>query len=194
MGFGKSQARGFEEVIDKSKARLDHLAFFKVIPPIRLFSKVKVTTKFYKEAVWGFIVGLPNSSIAMSVKVLEVGLKRKYKEGRLIELIDKLQVESSMKDLAHGIRIIRNAVMHEEKEYSDADALEVLRHVSSILNRIYPFNSLLLFLQCPSKHEFTESVENSKFYLANILRFKCPNCGKIVPYIVGTEFGIPMVE
>ncbi len=58
-----------------------------------MFKECKAKETFYKEAVQAYILGMPNSSVIMSIKNLELGLKCKFSERKLPlrELIDKLE-------------------------------------------------------------------------------------------------------
>ncbi len=75
----------------------------------------------------------------MSLKTLELGLKCKLgkENARLSNSINELEEKYRYKDLAHGFRILRNLIVHEEVECKEQDALEALRHVSEILNRLF---------------------------------------------------------
>ena len=191
---GASGPKGFEELAKNARNRVNHLAYFKVVPPMALFRACRTASSFYKEAVQAYILGMPNSSVVMSLKTLELGLKRKLgkENARLVELIDKLEEEPRFKDLAHGLRILRNHVVHGEKGCGEQDALEVLRHVSEILNRLFPFKEVLYRVTCGTcKTSYTATVRKEKSFLGNIIRTKCPNCGMINDFIIGTEWGIP---
>ena len=183
--------RGFEEFVKRVRERANYLAYFKIIPPIKLFNILKASEIFYKEAVSAYLFGLPHASIAMSRKVLELGLKAHLGQDKLSDLIDRLLKDKTMKDLAHGLRIIANIVMHEDKTYAETDALEFLRHTSAILNRLHPFSRVQISLKCSQNHEFTSDVNAEDFYLGNIFRYQCPICKTIVPYVIGVEYGIP---
>ena len=193
--LGASKAKGFEKLIDAARDRVNHLAYFKVIPPLRLFKEQNITATFYREAVQAYILGMPNSSVIMSLKTLELGLKHKLGESKanLIELINKLgELDEFKKDLAHGLRILRNIVAHEDRGCDERDALETLRHVSEILNRLFPFSEVTYLVTCNECNtEYKVPLNAKDFYLGNIIRVQCPKCKVINTVVIGEYLGVP---
>jgi len=65
--------------------------YFKVVPPLAMFKNCGVASAFYKEAVQANLLGMPNSSVIMSLKTLELGLRCKFKDrkAKLVELIER---------------------------------------------------------------------------------------------------------
>ena len=140
---------------------------------------------------------MPNSSVVMSLKTLELGLKCKLgkKNARLFDLINELKEEEQYKDLAHGFRILRNLIMHEKAECREQDALEALRHVSEILNRLFPFEEVYYTMTCNScKTSYKIKVKINDFFLGNIIRTQCPKCRIVNTIIIGAEWGIPQIH
>ena len=48
---GVSELRGFEELVRNARERINHLAYFKVVPPLAMFQTCNVPSAFYREAV-----------------------------------------------------------------------------------------------------------------------------------------------
>ena len=194
--LGISRFKGFEILVEDVRRRVDILAYFRVIPPLAAFRQCNIPSTFYKEAVQAYLLGMPNSSVVMSLKTLELGLKCKLgkRDARLKDLIDEVETMKEYKDLAHGFRILRNFVVHEEVECKEQDALEALRHVSEILNRIYPFKGLhypITCSYCGTQYGVKLSVE--EYFLGNVIRVPCPKCKSINTIIVGAEWGVPQI-
>ena len=192
--MGVSRFRGFEELAEDVRRRINILAYFKVIPPLAAFKQCNIPSTFYREAVQAYLLGMPNSSVVMSLKILELGLKCKTgkRDARLKDLID--ETIKDYKDLAHGFRILRNFVVHEETECKEQDALESLRHVSAILNRMYPFKELQYPTTCSScKVQYKIKLNAEEYFLGNIIRVRCPKCGAVNTIIIGAEWGVPQV-
>jgi len=156
-----------------------------------------VISTFYKEAVQSYILGMPNSSVVMSLKTLELGLKCKLgkKDMRLFDLIKLLEEDRRYKDMAHGFRILRNLIAHEKVECKEQDALEALRHVSEILNRLFPFEKAFYTVTCNICNKRYEiEVKNDEFFLGNTIRTQCPKCRTVNSITVGAEWGIAQIR
>ncbi|MCS7366132.1 MAG: DUF4145 domain-containing protein [archaeon GB-1867-035] len=189
-----SKARGFEEIINNARERVHYLEYFKVVPPMILFEKDHLTETFYKEAVLAYILGPPNSSIITALRVLEKGLRLRLNDEKsnLAQLIDEVKELRELKDLAHGLRILRNQIVHRDKESDDRDALEVLRHVSEVLNHLYPFDEVIHTITCSiCKNKYEHSIKAEEAYLCNIIKTKCKKCRRSNVIIIGKELGIP---
>lgn len=194
---GVSELRGFEELVGNARERINHLAYFRVIPPLAMFKACNISSTFYKEAVQAYILGMPNSSVVMSLKTLELGLKCKLgkKDARLVDLINEIEEKYRYKDLAHGFRILRNLIVHKEAECREQDALEALRHVSEILNRLFPFEGVYHTITCNTcKTSYKIEVKKNESFLGNVIRTQCPNCGTVNTTVIGTEWGVPQIR
>ena len=194
--FGISGQKGFEDLIKYARSRVDKLAYFKVTPPFSMFKECNIPSSFYREAVQAYILGMPNASVVMSLKTLELGLKCRLgeKKKNLYNLIKNLEGEEQYKDLAHGFRILRNLIVHDEKECKEQDAIEALRHVSEILNKLFPFKGVRYTITCNNcKTDYEIELDTDEFFLGNIIRTSCPKCKVINPLIIGTEWGVPQV-
>jgi hypothetical protein len=86
------------------------------------------------------LFGLPDASLPMAFRCLEIGLKQHYeivekKKPSLnaFELIDWSEKKLGKKvEIAQGIRILRN-LAHEEKTITEQDNLEAIRHITNII-------------------------------------------------------------
>jgi len=121
----------FFEAYDK---RVEYLQFARVILPLRFIQQVGGAEVLYQEAKLAYLYGLPNSSVAASVRCLEVGLRKAFEDregktarGHLVDLIDWSErlTGSQTAQLAHGFRLVRNLV-HTTKLVDEADALAEL--------------------------------------------------------------------
>ena len=196
MGYqtAKSKTASWENVIKKGDGNINLLATYKIIKPLNfIYSSGENTGQLYREAVLAFIFGLHNSSVSTSMRCLEIGLRKKYAEvnqnqppDKLVELIDWSETYlSSKKEIAHGFRILRNLI-HSDTLVKQQDALEALRHVSEILNLLYPYEYAtknLTCSQCNKPGNYRIYSENCLLY--NDISLKCNYCGRqiILPVI-----------
>jgi hypothetical protein len=93
-----------------------------VVEPCEFYNQVESGRRIYAEGIYAFLSGLPDASLQMTFRCLEIGLKRYYEdiEGKkpslkACELIDWSEKKlGSKKELVHGFRILRN-LTHEER-------------------------------------------------------------------------------
>jgi len=191
-GLGRAQFQAWEGFINKFNERLGHLSYNHVIEPCEFYDKVENGRKIYAEAVYSFLYGLPDASLQMTFRCLEIGLKRYYEntEGKKCslkawELIDWSEKKSGdKKELAHGFRILRN-LTHEEKTITEQDSLEAIRHVTQILNIFFPFPTATITVNCglcrtPSQM----SVLPDQLFLGNNIAVPCASCKTSTNYQV----------
>jgi len=189
--FGYSTAvnkiKGWDEFAKKYNERLNHLAYLKIIIPIGFFDKIKNGREIYREGVSSYLFGLPNASIPMVLRCLEIGLKYKHKEvggngkpKNLHEFINWSESHlGSKKELAHGFRILRNLI-HEEKIVKEQDIPECIRHISEILNILFPFESVSLSNNCTfCGNPYKAIVEKERYWLGNIIQILCNKCQRV---------------
>jgi len=77
LGYNK---QGWNEVIKKFEERITHLKYYKVIVPFGFFQKDSNAQIIYRESLNAHLLGLPNASLPLVIRVLELALKEKYKE------------------------------------------------------------------------------------------------------------------
>lgn len=115
--------------------------------------------------------------------------KRKYKiiekndppkERKLYKLTEwSEKFLGNKKELAHGFRILRN-IIHEDNILTEQDAKETIRHVSAILNLLYPFEQGSLTIVCnlcKNKHNYF--INKDKYYIGSILQLTCDKANSI---------------
>jgi len=188
--LGSSRFKEWEDFIKNFEKRLNHLAYFKVIIPIGLYPKIR---NFYREGVLSYLFGLPNSSVPMLIKSLEIGVKEKYKKEEkkdppknwnLYNLIEWCeQYLGRKKELAHGFRILRN-IIHEEKSLKEQDALECIRHTSEILVELFPFSTCKWGIECTCRNDIEVLIEREKAYIGNVLTVTCNRCKSQISFTV----------
>lgn len=179
-----------EPQTDLRKKRLSHLEYFHVIKPISLIRAIPETQALYGEAVDAYLFGLPNASVPMSIRCLELALGHAYDQaGRLpperntlFELIEwSEQLLGYRKEFAHGFRLLRNLI-HEPTLVDEPTALEVLRHVSSIINRVLPLPDygIRRYVCAGCLREQDAHITVSECWLGNITRTACSSCGRLI--------------
>jgi hypothetical protein len=191
-GLGRAPFQAWEGFINKFNERLGHLSYNHVIEPCEFFGKVENSNKVYGEAIYAFLFGLPDASLPMTFRCLEIGLKRHYEntEGKKSslkswELIDWYEKKSGRKaELAHGFRILRN-LTHEEKTITEQDNLEAIRHITQILNIVFPFQTASITVYCglcrrPSQMQ----VLPDQLFLGNNIAVPCASCRTSTNYQV----------
>ena len=149
LGYQTAKERNISpwvQVNTQADSRIALISQANIVKPVEfLRASGANTVHLYQEAVWAFVYGLHNSSVSTSLRCLEIGLRIKYEETndnkvptRLIDLIEWAEPYlKSKRDIAHGFRILRNLV-HTDTLVEQQDALEALRHVSKLLNVLYP--------------------------------------------------------
>lgn len=188
--IGRATFAPWENFIKGYNDRLGHLSYNKIIEPIALYKKIEGTEKIYGEAVYCYLFGLPNASVPTIFRCLELGLKKKYEEveGRTPKMKAYKLIEWSenflknQKELAHGFRFLRNLI-HEEKQVEEQDALIALRHITKILNLLFPFSKVIVQSICNfCKTPYEEEVESNKFFIGNAIFIECNKCKRSTRY------------
>ena len=166
---------------------MSHLAYNKAIRPISFFAIIPSAEIIYREAILAYLFGLPDASIPTSLRCLEVGLTYKYtietgqappERGKLFHLIEWAeQYLGNRKEIAHGFRLLRNLI-HEPSIMAEQDALEAIRHVTNILNLLYPLTSYAKLTYscqvCRTQSQQDWSIQQC--YLGNVLNTYCAQC------------------
>ena len=182
-----NKIKGWDEFTNRYNKRLNHLAYLKIIIPSGFFDKVKNGREIYAEGVSAYLFGLPNASIPMILRCLEIGLKHKHKEvesrsnpKKLYKLIEWSEgYLGNKKELAHGFRILRNLI-HEEKIVKEQDIPECIRHTSEMLNILFPFNSVRLSNVCAfCKKPYEAILTNEIYWLGNVTQILCNKCQRV---------------
>lgn len=181
--FGRAPFEKWQGFIDGYNKRLGHLAYNKVIEPLA-FYKVENGKQIYGEGIYAYLFGLKNSALPSLFRCLELGLKQKYIEIEnkkptltAFELIEWAETFLGKKKAqAHDFRFLRNFI-HEEDIIEEQDALESIRHITTILNLLFPYPTANLAGNCQScKNPYTITIFSSECYLGNTFTVQCEKC------------------
>lgn len=185
---GSRKFAGWEPLIKSYEARMSYLAYVKAIRPLSFLSAIPSATIIYSEAVFAFLFGLPDASIPTTLRCLEMGLSKKYTDvigkappDKLYDLINWAEHYLGNKaQTAHGFRILRNLV-HGQTVLSEPDAVEAIRHVTIILNLLYPLLPIPVTTNyvCQNcKNPLKIDVPPQDNYLGNTFKPNCPYCSQ----------------
>lgn len=191
--LGSGKVANWDEVIKKFNERLSHTKYYKITLPFGFFEKSKNSQVLYREGLNCYLLGLPNASLPLIVRVLEIALKLKYekvknekfpKSWKLVDLIDWAEeFLGKKKELAQGFRILRN-VIHEETLIQEQVSLDAIRYISEIINLLYPFDSAHLPTVCPyCRHQGVAIFQIKDCFLGNNIQLQC-NCSKIYDFFI----------
>jgi hypothetical protein len=185
---GSRKFAGWEPIIKSYDARMSYLAYVKATRPLSFIAAIPNAEIIYREAIFAYLFGLPDASIPTTLRCLEIGLAKKYTDvtgqpppQRLYDLIDWAErYLGNRKQTAHGFRILRNLV-HEQSVLSEQDAIEAIRHITIVLNLLYPI--LIPFVKtnyaCQNcKNPLQIDVPLQDNYLGNIFKPNCPHCAQ----------------
>jgi hypothetical protein len=182
--LGITKYKNWEQLVNDFNNRLGHLSYAKITIPYSYFKNVTNSKEVYNEGVYAYLYGLPNASLPLLLKCLELGLEDKYKEiekkeppkdwslYNIIEWSEKILKER--KDLVHGFRILRNLI-HTKELIREQDALESIRHISIILNSLFPPPDTIhldVFCgYCNTTHPY--QIKTEIYYIGNNVLFSC---------------------
>lgn len=190
VGFlaGKSQTANFDPLIKQFNRRLEALRYFQVMPPYGFFENRENARSLFREGIYCYLFGLPNSSLPTMVRVLEIALQEKYdnEEGKkpppemsLNDLLDWSEKKLNLDTMtAHSYRKIRNLI-HTDKLVVEQDCLEALRHLSNILNEMFQIiPEYILHSNCPNcKCSVRSRHPTRDLFLGTMVTInKCPGC------------------
>jgi hypothetical protein len=190
---GLRRFAGWEPIIKNYNDRINHLAYFKITRPVTFINTFVTNLNIYMEAILSFLFGLPNASVPMTLRCLEIGLKNKYIQDigqsppdKLYDLIEWAEKYlGNRKDIAHGFRILRNLV-HSPTIMSEQSALESISHVSIILNLLYvPPLQIPSISTCQNcKVGFQVNIPIIQYYLGNIFTANCFSCHQTTSILI----------
>jgi hypothetical protein len=183
-GLGRAPFQAWEGFINEFNARFGHLTYNRVIEPIEFYRQIENGKRIYAEGIYAFLFGLPDASLQMTFRCLEIGLKRYYQNTEkkkpsltacgLIEWSEKEL--GRKKELVHGFRILRN-LTHEETTITEQDNLEAIRHVTEVLNLIFPFQIATITAYCGTCRRSTPvQVSSDQLFLGNNIVVPCTVC------------------
>ena len=195
-GLGRAAFKDWEGYINKYRERLGHLTYNQIAEPLAFYEKVENSKKLYAEAVFAFLMGLPNASLPITFRCLELCLKRNYEEveGKKPSLSAYELIEWSekhlgdKKELGHGFRVLRNLI-HEEKLIEEQDALEATRHITKILNVYHPFPTANLTGVCAfCNNSYNVSIPSDLCYLGNTVPIQCDKCKRSTNHLIVPQY------
>jgi len=200
--------------VNRYKKRLELLNGLKISPPSG--SIPPIISYGVAEAISAYLFGLDRAACAMAVRVVELGLKERYKEieardpktkqGRYLGLhqlidwaLEKGILSKEDNIIAHDINQIRSYVVHDEPdEMKETDTLYLLESSFRIIEkRIYPKTDFKCMF-CPNSFLFVvptiKEVEDA-IAQGNKLNLTCPFCEKINEFepkiLLGLAIGSP---
>ena len=186
LKLGLNKRSDWEPFIKEYEERKRVLVYQKVSVPVGFFRNISSGQKLFTEAIYGYLFGLSNSSIPMSLKCFELALKKMHfdieesgSEQSLFSLINWAEAFlGKKKELAHGFRLLRN-LLHEDKVIEGPDALEGLRHIAMLLNLLYPFEEAKMNVICPKcGHQGHISLTFDECVVGNNKQCLCSQCKK----------------
>ena len=195
LGRGRRETE-WEPFIEKYDERSGQVSYFKVTIPYGAYKKSDTAKLAFAEAYYAYAFGLPNSAISMAIKALENCLKVKYSEEegkkpalKLVDLIDwsKEKLSLTKGEVGHAIRLLRNEVMHEERTIEETEALQTIKHVSLLLNELYPFKYVKVSPQCRyCRNELSVTIGKNDAYIGYTTLVACGNCRRNQPFTLNT--------
>lgn len=185
--LAKGQNNEWKPVIENYKKRLEHLKFSQTPIPFGFLDQNSNMKIIYRESVFCFLFGFSNSCLPSLMRVLEQALISKYERTEnkkppndmaladLIDWAEKLLKEKTQ--VAHSFRMLRNYV-HSENLISQQDASEGIRHISIVIDNIFPKQSFGLNVTCPSCRKIeTITIQPQMGVLGNTVGIRCGGCG-----------------
>ena len=178
----------WEKFAETCDNRFSHITYFRVIIPYGAYSIGEIVKHSFGESYYAYFFGLPNSSVALSAKMLENALKARYHEVekaepaglKLAGLLDWAgkNLNLSSGSVGHAIRLLRNELMHEERVVQETEALETLKHVSLVLNELYPYSNVSFPALCPTCGVARELVtlKMAEAYIGYVKQISCTAC------------------
>lgn len=185
--LAQGQYKEWQPVIDNYKKRLEHMKYFKISPPMSYLDSSNNIKTIYRESLLCYLLGLSNSSIPSIMRVLEQALITKYErvenkkpeeEMSLAKLIDWAEkILEDKTQIAHSFRMLRNYI-HTDILIHEQDAIEAIRHISIVIESLFPSGSFGLNTTCPScRRTETVTVHPNVGFLGNTLGISCGGCG-----------------
>jgi len=183
--LGRREMRHWEPVAEAYNQRLSQLVYGQIVRPFGLFVAVGGSEVSYNEAVYSYLFGLPNASVPMSTRSLEIGLAYCHASSNpgaashdLNGLIQWAQnLLGPRHHLAHSVRLLRNLI-HQTTPFAEVSALEAIRHVSLLVDCLLPFQRAYVVQACAvcgTNNPYT--VQRVHYFLGNFVALPCVTCG-----------------
>ncbi|MFC1910493.1 hypothetical protein ACFLXC_04315 [Chloroflexota bacterium] len=191
---GSRKFAGWEPLIKNYETRMSYLAYVKAMRPLSFLSAIPDALVIYREAILAYLFGLPDASIPTTLRCLEIGLSRKYSDTmgqpppeKLYDLINWAEnYLGNEKQTAHGFRILRNLI-HGQSLLSEQDAIEAIRHITIVLNLLYPLSVMPIKTNytCQNCNQpLTIDVPIEYNYLGNVFKPNCPHCSQLTSVLI----------
>jgi hypothetical protein len=188
---GRRQMQAWEQFAQHYNERLGHLRYCAIVRPFALFVAAPEMETVYREAVQAYLLGLPNASVPQSVRCLEAALADRHAAAgasgapKLFDLIEWAETKlAGDKDAAHAFRLLRN-VIHTRQLLDEATALETVRNVTTLVNRLFPFEKAChsqLCRGCGAPNVFEATQQD--YYLGNVVNVACGRCSSSTPVFI----------
>jgi hypothetical protein len=177
----------WKSLIQDFPKRFDALLYAKTPIPLRFLQVRNEYRILFAEGVTAQVCGLPNASLQLVMRCLELAIKWKYLEiegtkpdMRFAQLIDWAErIIGSGKETAHDFRRIRNYT-HSTDLVKEQDSLEAIRHVSHLLNAIFPLDDpTTIEVRCRICHDVHHyDWEKGGLLIGNKLNLICPDTNR----------------
>lgn len=194
--YGRAPFQQWEGYINKYNERIGHLTYNRIVEPLVFYKRIGNAEKLHAEAIFAYLAGLPNASLPTAFRCLELCLKQYYEEVErkklslsAYELIEWSEKHlGDKKELAHGFRVLRNLI-HEETIIEEQDALEAIRHVTKILNLVFPFQNADLTGFCAfCRNPYILPISSDQCYLGNTIPVQCNNCMRSTNHTIMPQY------
>ena len=190
----KGQDRDWNTFKERYRKRLERLRHDAIRPPLDFLSNNPNMSTVYRESIFCYLFGLPNSCIPTLVRVLEQALSSKYEseEGTkppskmtLEELIDwSVKFLEERTEIAHSFRMLRNYI-HTDRLVKEQDCPEALRHISSIIVTLFGESIGGINTTCTfCNYSAFTTVDAPNLYLGNDVSITCGSCRQTYHWIL----------
>lgn len=178
------------------------------IVPVAFFETSVAHRHIYVEAIRAYLYGIPNASISLVSKCVEVALRNrltthgmsevtlkdkkvKLANTELYDLIASDEGSALLKDRkeeATYLRQLRNHI-HDARIVNDVYALQAISHMHDIILSLYP-NPQAVYVRytcayCSQSHTYT--LKSTYYYPGASFSFKCLNPPPQLPQSQGTS-------
>lgn len=174
------------------KKRWEQLTYLKVVQPLQFYS-IGGVKEIYVEGIYAYLCELPNASVPMMTRCLEIALKEKYKETETTKLPDTLKklidwgekyYGGEEKEYVHSFRYLRNLI-HTTKKISEQTALKCIDEVTRVINILYPIVNAFVEVDCsicrvPHRYDF----KAEDLYFGASYSLSCPRTKRGYPYTI----------
>ena len=178
------------------------------IVPVAFFETSITHRCIYVEAIRAYLYGIPNASVSLVSKCVEVALRNRLTthgmsevtlKGRKVkladtELYDLIESDEGSallrdrKEEATYLRQLRNHI-HDARVVNDVYALQAISHMHDIILTLYP-NPQSVYVRYPCAYcmqSHTHKLNSTSYYPGASYTFKCLNPPPQLPATQGTS-------